>query len=83
MCGFDYDQPVSEKAADGVRDAAGSSRADDAFVPFDLFPPPSTNDEAGSASSVNGSPGGMLTGAMVVAGILAVFVALLVLRPLG
>jgi hypothetical protein len=92
LCGFDYDRPGPDPVTtqadlpesvpqDGAADtpaggtAAGPPPADAPFEPFDLFPARTPETDA--------APGGMLTGVMVVAGIVVVFVALLVLRPLG
>jgi hypothetical protein len=76
LCGFDYDGAEPTNVADPA--------AVDAFVPFDLFPRQPRGDDAnGMPRSDPWAPGGVLTGVVVVAGILVVFAALLVFRPLG
>jgi hypothetical protein len=92
LCGFDFDRrendPVDQPsaptpAADDEAVVTEStpattrpeSRPDAFFEPFDLFPDRKVETDAASD--------GTLTGVMVIAGIVVVFVALLVLRPLG
>jgi hypothetical protein len=93
LCGFDYDRhetdpipgqpdvprPMSEDEPVGTDSTPPTpppeTRRDAVFEPFDLFPDRMVETDA--------APGGILTGVMVIAGIVVVFVALLVLRPLG
>jgi hypothetical protein len=63
---------------------------DEPFVPFDLFPrespggdtPGAVDGHVGAAGQFR-TAGGVFTGFIVIGGIVAVFLALLVLRPLG
>ncbi|MGH2477317.1 MAG: hypothetical protein ACRDIL_18850 [Candidatus Limnocylindrales bacterium] len=81
LCGFDFD--ASDPAPTAV------DAPEEPFVPFALFPAQSADDVA-RGDDAGDDPGrrpwstvSFSTGFMVIVGILLVFVALIVVRPLG
>ena len=83
ICGFDYDRtPPADGDATIGRDESDANTVT-TFVPFEIFPS-SPNDEApSSAGDVASFRVQALVGAVVLAGILLVFMALVFFRPLG